>query len=237
MNFSWQNVFSSEAKSESNKHKILGSKLDEEPKENQDVIIFGCGCFWGAEKCFWRLPGVISTSVGYSGGDLLNPSYEQVCSGYTGHAEVVRIIWDKRIIDLSDLLKMFWECHDPTQKDRQGNDRGSQYRSIIIYSNKEQYNKIIESKKSYQIELKKEGYGNIETEIQENSSYYLAEDYHQQYLSITSNRQYCSAEPTKVLLGQFNTCNYKLQQSVWEEFNWRVSKCVLRSSNEQIKFS
>ena len=98
------------------KHRILKSNIFKEPELGEDSILFGCGCFWGAEKCFWKLPGVITTSVGYSGGETINPTYNEVCSGYTGHAEVVKVVWDKKVIDISDLLKMFWECHDPTQK-------------------------------------------------------------------------------------------------------------------------
>ena len=114
-------------------HRILNTNIKKEPNSQEDEIIFGCGCFWGAEKCFWKLPGDVTTTVGYAGGDKKNPTYYEVCSGVTGHSEVVRVIWDKKEIDISDLLKMFWECHDPTQKNRQGNDTGTQYRSAIYY--------------------------------------------------------------------------------------------------------
>ena len=114
-------------------HRILKTDIKKDPNLDEDEIIFGCGCFWGAEKCFWKLPGVITTSVGYAGGESKNPTYNEVCTGLTGHSEVVRVIWNKSLIDISDLLKMFWECHDPTQKNRQGNDIGTQYRSAIYY--------------------------------------------------------------------------------------------------------
>ena len=117
-------------------HRILNSDIKKEPNSKEDEIFFGCGCFWGAEKCFWKLPGVVTTSVGYAGGFKSNPTYYEVCSGLTGHAEVVRVVWNKNEIDISDLLKMFWECHNPTQKNRQGNDIGSQYRSSIYYKKK-----------------------------------------------------------------------------------------------------
>ena len=116
-------------------HRILKTDIRKNPNTQEDEIIFGCGCFWGAEKCFWKLPGVVTTSVGYAGGEKRDPTYYEVCSGLTGHSEVVRVIWDKNLIDISDLLKMFWECHDPTQKNRQGNDIGTQYRSAIYYKN------------------------------------------------------------------------------------------------------
>ena len=133
---------------------------------------------------FLKLPGVVTTSVGYAGGDKINPTYYEVCSGWTGHSEVVRVVWDKRIIDISDLLKMFWECHDPTQKNRQGNDIGTQYRSAIYYKNENNKNIIYASKKEYQIELNKKNFGLIETEIKLIDTYYYAEDYHQQYLAV-----------------------------------------------------
>ena len=131
-------------------HRILNTNIKKEPNSNEDEIIFGCGCFWGAEKCFWKLPGVVTTSVGYAGGTKINPTYYEVCAGITGHAEVVRIIWNTDEIDISDLLKMFWECHDPTQKNRQGNDIGTQYRSAIYYKNENNKKIILASKEQYQ---------------------------------------------------------------------------------------
>ena len=106
-------------------HAVLGTPIDAQPGPGQSVAVFGCGCFWGAEKGFWRLPGVVTTAVGYAGGTADKPSYNQVCSGRSGHSEVVRVVWDTALVDFSDLLKLFWECHGPTQGDRQGNDRGS----------------------------------------------------------------------------------------------------------------
>ena len=218
------------------KHRILKTNIFKEPENGEDSILFGCGCFWGAEKCFWKLPGVITTSVGYSGGQTINPSYEEVCSGYTGHTEVVKVVWDKKLIDISDLLKMFWECHDPTQKNRQGNDYGTQYRSAIYFNNKSQLEIIINSKKAYQKALEKNNFGIIETEIKNINNYFFAEEYHQQYLASLGSRQYCSASPTKINLKDFENCNYKLKDKVWENFNWEVDKCVLISNNDPISY-
>ena len=216
------------------KHRILKTNIFKEPEIGEDSILFGCGCFWGAEKCFWKLPGVITTSVGYSGGKTESPTYNEVCSGNTGHSEVVKVVWDTNLIDISDLLKMFWECHDPTQKDRQGNDYGSQYRSAIYFKSKSQLESIINSQKAYQKELDKNNFGKIETEIKEINKYFYAEDYHQQYLASFGSRQYCSASPTKVILKNFDKCNYKLKNQIWENFNWEVDKCVLTSTNDPI---
>ena len=216
-------------------HRILNTKIKEEPKSQEDSIIFGCGCFWGAEKCFWKLPGVITTSVGYAGGEKNNPSYYEVCSGITGHAEVVKVVWNVNEIDISDLLKMFWECHNPTQKNRQGNDFGTQYRSTIYYLNESNKDKIYSSKEAYQKELNANNFGLIETEIKKINTYYYAEEYHQQYLAVEGSRQYCSASPTKVKLGNFNGSNYKLPKNVWDSFNWEIDKCVLRSNNKPIE--
>ena len=216
------------------KHRILKTNIFREPENEEDSILFGCGCFWGAEKCFWKLPGVITTSVGYSGGKTINPTYNEVCSGYTGHAEVVRVVWDKKVIDISDLLKMFWECHDPTQKNRQGNDCGTQYRSAIYFNTINQQEIIINSQKAYQQSLEKNNFGKIETEIKKISNYFYAEEYHQQYLASFGSRQYCSASPTKIKLKEFENCNYKLKEEIWENFNWEVDKCVLISNNDPI---
>ncbi len=216
-------------------HRILKTDIFREPKSGEESIFFGCGCFWGAEKCFWKLPGIITTSVGYAGGNLVNPTYEDVCTGYTGHAEVVKVVWNKKEIDISDLLKMFWECHNPTQKNMQGNDVGTQYRSAIYYKD-DKYKKIIlDSKESYQKNLLKNNFGNIETEIKKIDQYYFAENYHQQYLAIKGSRQYCSASPTNIKLNEFKGSNYILPESIWENFDWTIDKCVLRSNNFPIK--
>tara|TARA_B100000925_G_scaffold281761_1_gene253877 strand:- start:139 stop:849 length:711 start_codon:yes stop_codon:yes gene_type:complete len=217
------------------KHRILKTNIFKEPGNGEDSIYFGCGCFWGAEKCFWKLPGVITTSVGYAGGKTINPTYNQVCSGYTGHTEIVKVVWDKKLIDISDLLKMFWECHDPTQKNRQGNDCGTQYRSAIYFSNSSQQEIIINSQKAYQKALEKNNFGTIQTEIKKLNKYFYAEDYHQQYLASFGSRQYCSASPTKINLKNFENCNFKLNKEVWDNFNWAVDKCVLISTNDPIK--
>tara|TARA_A100001388_G_scaffold189878_1_gene142820 strand:- start:58 stop:786 length:729 start_codon:yes stop_codon:yes gene_type:complete len=216
-------------------HRILNTEINKVPNSYEDEIFFGCGCFWGAEKCFWKLPGVVTTSVGYAGGTKNNPTYYEVCSGITGHAEVVRVIWNKKEIDISDLLKMFWECHDPTQKNRQGNDIGTQYRSTIYYTNENKKDLILASRNCYQEELQKHNFGSIETEIRMIDTYYFAEEYHQQYLALEGSRQYCSASPTTVKLGPFEGSNYKLKENVWDEFNWGIEKCVLRSDNNPIK--
>jgi peptide-methionine (S)-S-oxide reductase len=145
--------------------------------------MFGLGCFWGAEKLFWQLPGVYSTAVGYAGGFTPNPTYQEVCSGDTGHAEVVRVIYDPQKISYAQLLKAFWESHDPTQGMRQGNDLGTQYRSAIYTFDKEQRAAAEESKRLYQARLTAAGRGTVTTEIQDAPPFYYAEDYHQQYLA------------------------------------------------------
>jgi peptide-methionine (S)-S-oxide reductase len=145
--------------------------------------VFGLGCFWGAERIFWQLPGVYSTAVGYAGGFTPNPTYQEVCSGDTGHAEVVRVIYDPRTISYPELLKAFWESHDPTQGMRQGNDVGTQYRSVIFTFDKEQRAAAEESKRLYQARLAAAGRGTITTEIRDAPEFYYAEDYHQQYLA------------------------------------------------------
>ncbi len=216
-------------------HAILNNELKAESKENEEVIYFGCGCFWGAEKGFWRLPGVTTTAVGYAGGNTENPKYREVCSGSTGHSEVVRVVWNKDKIDISDLLKLFWECHDPTQGNRQGNDTGSQYRSAI-YTTKEYHQlKALESKKSYQVQLSKNGYGPITTEIKLDIEFFFAEEYHQQYLAKPGSRPYCSAMPTKILLKEFQGSNFKLSEEIWKNYNWEINHCILRGENTPIK--
>ena len=153
-------------------------------------IIFGAGCFWGVEKRFWDIKGVHLTSVGYAGGNTKNPTYEDVCYKYTNHAEVVKIIYDPKSIELNILFKIFWECHNPTQGMRQGNDVGTQYRSVIYTSNEDDLKQAIESKEIYQSELIKNNFNKITTEIEIAPEYYLAEEYHQQYLAKNPNG-YC----------------------------------------------
>ncbi len=216
-------------------HTILNNDLFAKPKDNEEEILFGCGCFWGAEKGFWRLPGVVNTGVGYAGGNKDNPSYREVCSGLTGHTEVVRVVWNINQIDLSDLLKLFWECHDPTQGNRQGNDTGSQYRSAIYTTSKDQLRKAIESKNCYQKELQKNGFGEITTEIDNDVKFYFAEDYHQQYLAKPGSRPYCSAMPTKVEFKDFKGSNFKLNEKTWSHYNWDITHCILRGENTPIE--
>ncbi len=145
--------------------------------------VFGLGCFWGAEKHFWELPGVYSTAVGYAGGHTPNPMYQEVCTGRTGHAEVVRVVFDPAKISYEQLLKEFWESHDPTQGMRQGNDVGTQYRSAIYTLDDEQRRAAEESKRTFQQRLTTAGFGAVTTEIREAPQFYYAEDYHQQYLA------------------------------------------------------
>ena len=144
---------------------------------------FGLGCFWGAERCFWQLPGVYTTAVGYQGGPTPNPSYEEVCSGRTGHTEAVMVVYDPKKVSYQQLLKTFWESHDPTQGMRQGNDVGTQYRSAIYWTTPEQRGLAEASRAAYEKALNGAGHGAITTEIREAQPFYYAEDYHQQYLA------------------------------------------------------
>ena len=215
-------------------HVVLGTAIDAPLEPGQQEALFGCGCFWGAEKGFWRLPGVVTTAVGYAGGGAANPSYEQVCSGRTGHAEVVRVVWDTSTIGFSDLLKLFWECHDPTQGNRQGNDTGSQYRSAIYTTTGRQHQLALASKAAYQQGLSAQGFPTITTEIKADQTFYPAEAYHQQYLAKPGSRPYCSAMPSGVLLEAFEGADYKLPASVWAHYDWSISHCVLRGDNNPI---
>ncbi|MGD8111980.1 peptide-methionine (S)-S-oxide reductase MsrA [Vibrio sp. NTOU-M3] len=176
-------------------HYVNQSSLTSEPKQGEQKILFGMGCFWGAERLFWQLEGVVSTSVGYSGGFTPNPTYDEVCSGKTGHTEVVRIVFDPAIISLEALLQRFWERHDPTQGMRQGNDLGTQYRSAIYVYSDEQYQQALKSKQQYQALLGTPT--EITTEILPAGEYYYAESYHQQYLAKNPNG-YCGLGGTGV---------------------------------------
>ncbi|MDB6089233.1 MAG: Peptide methionine sulfoxide reductase MsrA [Gammaproteobacteria bacterium] len=159
--------------------------------------VFGLGCFWGAERLFWQLPGVYSTAVGYAGGLTQNPTYEEVCSGQTGHTEVVRVIYDPGKVDYEDLLKVFWESHDPTQGMRQQNDVGTQYRSAIYLLDREQREAAEESQRVYQARLTSAGRGTITTQILDAPQFFYAEDYHQQYLAKNPDG-YCGLKGTGV---------------------------------------
>jgi peptide-methionine (S)-S-oxide reductase len=213
---------------------VLGTPIDAPAAAGQGEVLFGCGCFWGAEKGFWRLPGVITTAVGYAGGSWPDPSYEQVCSGRSGHAEVVRVVWDRSVAGFADLLKLFWECHDPTQGDRQGNDRGSQYRSFIAVVEPELQAMAEASRSAYGATLTAAGRGAITTEIVGSTRFHPAEDYHQQYLVRPGSRPYCSAQPTGILLGTFDGADYQLPQAVWQSYDWSIPHCVLRGDNQPI---
>jgi peptide-methionine (S)-S-oxide reductase len=164
------------------RHAVLGTPLVGPFPAGFESVLFGMGCFWGAERLFWRVPGVYTTSVGYAGGYTPNPTYEEVCSGQTGHAEVVQVVFDPAEVDFDKLLRLFWESHDPTQGMRQGNDIGTQYRSVIFTTTGAQFGLANESKRRYQAALDAAGGGAITTEIRPAGSYYLAEEYHQQYL-------------------------------------------------------
>lgn len=180
------------------KHAVNRNPTVEPFPEGMETIMFGLGCFWGAERLFWRLPGVFSTQVGYAGGFTPNPTYKEVCSGLTGHTEVVRVVFSAKDISLEELLKCFWENHDPTQGMKQQNDVGTQYRSAIYTSNPTQQELALKSKVAFQQELDKKGCDPITTEIQEGQMFYYAEDYHQQYLKKVPNG-YCGLRGTGVL--------------------------------------
>jgi peptide-methionine (S)-S-oxide reductase len=163
-------------------HFVTGAPLEPPFPEGTELALFGMGCFWGAERKLWQTPGVVSTAVGYAGGHTENPTYEEVCSGRTGHAEVVRVVFDPKAVPYEELLRVFWEGHDPTQGMRQGNDVGTQYRSTIYAYGEEQRRKAEASREAYQAALGGAGRGTITTEVREAPRFYYAEDYHQQYL-------------------------------------------------------
>jgi peptide-methionine (S)-S-oxide reductase len=179
------------------RHTVLGTPLRGPWPAGMQVAYFGMGCFWGAERLFWRIPGVYSTAAGYQGGFTPNPTYEETCSGLTGHAEVVQVVYDPSKVDYADLLKVFWENHDPTQGLRQGNDVGSQYRSAIYATTEEQLAEALNSRDAFQPAVTAAAKGQITTEIGQAGPFYYAEDYHQQYLSDAKNPNgYCNHGPT-----------------------------------------
>ena len=165
------------------KHYVLGTRLAPPYPEGMEIAVFGMGCFWGAEKKFWVAPGVYSTAVGYAAGSTPNPTYHEVCSGQTGHNEVVQVVFDPSATSYETLLKIFWENHDPTQGMRQGNDVGTQYRSGVYVSSEAQRQAAETSRDSFQQQLAEAGYGEITTEIVDAPPFYFAEEYHQQYLA------------------------------------------------------
>lgn len=181
----------------SNKHYVLHTPLKPPFPEKYESIVFGLGCFWGAEKAFWKLEGVYTTAVGYTAGITPNPTYEEVCSGRTGHNEAVLVVFDPETISLETLIHQFWESHNPTQGMRQGNDRGTQYRSGIYVNNEEQQTLAESTLTRYQQKLDEQGLGKITTEILAAQEFYYAEDYHQQYLAKNPNG-YCGLGGTGV---------------------------------------
>jgi peptide-methionine (S)-S-oxide reductase len=174
----------------SGRHFVNGSNIKQPAAGGLEEAIFGLGCFWGAERKFWQIPGVATTAVGYAGGYTPNATYEEVCSGGTGHTEVVRVVYDPKRVNYETLLKAFWESHDPTQGMRQGNDVGSQYRSALYYTTDAQKRTAEESRRRYQEALSKAHRAAITTEIRDAPEFYYAEEYHQQYLAKNPNG-YC----------------------------------------------
>ncbi len=183
-----------------NRHYVHGRPLQPPFPEELERALFGLGCFWGAERKFWQLDGVYTTAVGYAGGFTPNPTYQEVCSGLTGHNEVTLVVHDPGVISYYKLLQVFWEAHDPTQGMRQGNDTGTQYRSGIYTCSEQQKNTAIDTRNSYQALLQVKGYGRITTEIIDAPVFYYAEDYHQQYLAKNPGG-YCGSGGTGVCFG------------------------------------
>ena len=221
------------------KHFVLGNSIKPPFPDNLESCVFATGCFWGTEKMFWRVPGVYSTSVGYVGGFTQNPTYEETCSGRTGHTEAVQVAWDPTVISFADLLAMHWTCHDPTQGNRQGNDSGTQYRSGIYCDTKAQYEMAKDSAESYSASLAAAGRnGDITTEINgpgDRTAYYFAEDYHQQYLAKPGARPYCSAQPTGVPVDPawLEANGAKLGAGYWAKYGPRPG-CTIQVANEPV---
>lgn len=178
-------------------HHVLGTPITDPFPIGLSSAVFGMGCFWGVERLFWEQEGVYTTVVGYAGGETPQPSYREVCSGTTGHAEVVLVIYDAEVINHSDMLGLFWENHDPTQGMRQGADQGSQYRSIVLCSSIEELEVVRESRRTYQISLSGSGHGSITTEVGMLRGFHPAEDHHQQYLS-KNPEGYCALKGTGI---------------------------------------
>jgi peptide-methionine (S)-S-oxide reductase len=181
-------------------HVVLGTRMTPPWPDGLEVAVFGMGCFWGAERLFWKLDGVYSTQVGYAGGYTTHPTYEEVCTGQTGHAEVVRVVYDPATISYADLLRTFWENHDPTQGMRQGNDVGTQYRSVVMTTSPDQQAAAEQSLATYNTRLSAAGLPSITTEVLDAPTFYYGEEYHQQYLAKNPNG-YCGIGGTGVSCG------------------------------------
>merc|ERR1719213_818185 len=233
----------------SEKHFVTKNPMKGPWPEGYKVAVFANGCFWGSEKGAWRLPGIISTAVCYAAGFTPNPTYEEACSGRTGSTEAVQVVFDPSKISIVDILRWFWEAHDPTQGMGQGNDRGTQYRSGLYYFDEDQRKLFEASKGAYEAALKAQGKGrgNITTEIAAAADYdevfYYAEDYHQQYLGKPMARPYCSAQPQEVSLPPFETWAPpglehhapKLPEEFWKKHGPKAG-CVIRSPNAPIQW-
>src|SRR5436305_9266500 len=178
-------------------HFVLGTRLEPPFPDGMQRAVFGMGCFWGAERVFWQLPGIYTTAVGYAGGITTNPTYREVCSGRTGHAEVVLVAYDPAKVPFDEILRTFWEGHDPTQGMRQGNDVGTQYRSALYWTTEAQRDAAIASRDMYAEQLARAGYGDVSTELAQAGPFYYAEPYHQQYLAKNPNG-YCGLGGTGV---------------------------------------
>lgn len=241
----------------SQKHYVLGNAMEGPWPESMKICVFANGCFWGSEKGIWRLPGggIYSTAVGYAAGYTPNPTYEECCSGRTGSSEAVQVVYDPEKISLVDILRWFWEAHDPTCGMGQGNDRGTQYRSGLYYFDEEEQQLYEASKTAYEKALaaKGKGRGKITTEIcaaaDFQTVFYYAEDYHQQYLAKPGARPYCSAQPQVVSLPPYEEwvpaswseeqkarLAPKLPEAFWKQHG-PTPHCVIRSPNEPIDFS
>merc|ERR1711871_422395 len=226
------------------KHYITGNSIKGPYPDGIETIIFGTGCFWGTEKGFWRMPGVFSTAVGYTAGFTRNATYEEVCSGQTGHTEVVQVAYDPTIVSCADLLRQFWQSHDPTQGMGQGNDRGTQYRSGIYFKSDAQKALADASLTAYQQKLAPFSSEKITTEVLPASVLYFAEDYHQQYLAKPGSRPYCSAQPTGQQLDGTSWIpadlleehGPKLPQVYWDKHGPRPG-CTIGFDNAQVSIS
>jgi len=221
------------------RHAVLGTPLQPPFPEGLSTAVFGLGCFWGAERKFWQTDGVYTTAVGYAGGFTPNPTYKEVCGGRTGHAEVVLVAFDPERVSYRDLLKVFWEAHDPTQGMRQGNDAGTQYRSAIYYSDDDQRLVAEETRDAYEETLERGGYGSITTDISPAGPFYYAEDYHQQYLHKVPHG-YCGLGGTGVSCPVGIEASNDERSRTDEEWGERLSPeqyAVLRNAGTELPFS